>query len=132
MREHIRQMLSGPGTLRFIVQPTLAVLVGVWHGRRDARVQRAPFLAGLIRSRGRRVAWLLQTLQSIALPLTLALVASVVFQYVIRSHVRPSYALLYAATFVAVPYLLTRSLTNRVVRATRRPRLPRGPAQPVT
>src|SRR5207247_9284690 len=40
--------LSGPGRLRFIVQSTVAVLLGLRDGKRDSRTRHPPFLLGLI------------------------------------------------------------------------------------
>src|SRR5258708_31444400 len=39
--------LSGPGRLRFIVQPTVAVLLGLRDGKRDSRTAHPPFLLWL-------------------------------------------------------------------------------------
>jgi hypothetical protein len=95
MREHITEMLRGPGTLRFFVQPAIAILLGLLHGIRDRRGPPRPLL------------------RAIAVPLCVAFIASVVFQYVIRTHVHFAYAVLYALLFVAIPYLLARELARR-------------------
>src|SRR6516162_8142697 len=46
--------LSGPGRLRFIFQPTVAVLLGVRDGVRDARMGLAPFLSALTHQKANR------------------------------------------------------------------------------
>jgi hypothetical protein len=38
--------LSGPGRLRFILQPTVAIVLGIRHGVLDARAQRTFFSMG--------------------------------------------------------------------------------------
>jgi hypothetical protein len=102
MREYMRQMLAGPGAMRFIVQPAIAIALGVWHGLRDAGTKH--------RSAG---------LRAIAVPLVIALTASVVFQYLVRARVRLIIAFLYAALFVAAPYFASRALTRLAARRSR-------------
>jgi hypothetical protein len=112
MNEYIHQMLAGPGALRFVIQPTIAIVLGVWHGASS-------------RERG-------GGLRAIALPLSIALAASVVFQYLVQARVRPILALLYAAIFVALPYFAARVLASRVATARRRRRSPTGRLRPAT
>ena len=119
MRQHIIDMVGGRGTLRFFIQPALAVLLGVLHGVRDHRRGRAPYLIDLVHARGRRFAKLGITLREILVPLCLAVIFSDVFQYLNRSRISFGYGLLYAVLFVAIPYLITRALANRVAGASR-------------
>jgi hypothetical protein len=46
--EDLWARLLGPGRLRFLVQPTAAILLGVRDGKRDSRVGRPAFLSGLV------------------------------------------------------------------------------------
>jgi hypothetical protein len=114
MRQHITAMAGGPGTLRFFVQPAIAILLGILHGIRDHRHGRPPYLIGLVRAgdgRGRR---LLEGLREIVVPLCLAVLGAYVFEYVIRHRIYLFYGLLYAVLFVAIPYFVTRALSNRL------------------
>ena len=52
--EDLWARLSGPGRLRFILQPTAAVLLRVRDGKRDSRLRRLLFLSGLVFRRIRR------------------------------------------------------------------------------
>ena len=121
MRQYLAEMVGGPGTLRFILQPALAVALGILHGVRDRRAGRRPYLIGLVTARGERWQRLGAALRDILVPLCIAVLASLVFQYVIQSRVRVLYAVIYAALFVAIPYLVTRALANRVAGAWRPP-----------
>jgi hypothetical protein len=114
VRQHVIEMVGGPGTLRFFVQPAIAIVLGVIHGIRDRRQGRPPYLIGLIRARGARGRHLLDGLRAIALPLCLALLGAYVFEYVIRGRIYIFYGCLYALVFVAVPYCVLRALANRV------------------
>jgi hypothetical protein len=98
MNEYLQQMLHGPGSMRFILQPIVAVIIGLLHGMRGRR-------AGL---------------RGIWLPLTVALSASLIFQALIRSEVHLVNAILYALIFVALPYFLAREVTARAHDHTRR------------
>ena len=117
MRQHIIAMVGGRGTLRFFIQPALAVVLGIIHGLRDHRRGRAPYLIALVRARGRRCAHLGKALRQILVPLGLAVGLSYVFQYVNRSRISFAYGLLFAVLFVALPYFIARALANRVARA---------------
>ena len=114
MRQHIVEMLGGPGTMRFALQPIAAAIVGWLLGMRDQRLGHPPVLMSIIHARGRRLHRLGEALRAIAIPLAVALLASVAFQYIIRSRVRLAYAVLYALLFVAAPYFVARGLANRL------------------
>jgi hypothetical protein len=108
-------MVGGPGTLRFFVQPAIAIVLGILHGIRDRRQGRRPYLIGLVHAHGARGRHLLEGIREIAVPLGLALLGSYVFGYVIRGRIYILYGFVYALLFVAVPYFVTRALANRVV-----------------
>ena len=52
--EYLQHAVSGKGALRFILQPTMAILLGVRAGRRDARTGATPYLWLLIFGGGDR------------------------------------------------------------------------------
>jgi hypothetical protein len=106
-------MAGGPGTLRFFIQPAIAILLGILHGIRDRRQGRPPYLIGLVRAGGRRGRHLLEGLRAIVVPLCLAVLGAYIFEYVIRQRIYVFYGLLYAVLFVAIPYFVTRALANR-------------------
>jgi hypothetical protein len=114
VKQHIVEMVGGPGTLRFIVQPTIAVVLGILHGLGDHRAGRPPYLIGLLHGRGSRVSHIVEGLRAIVVPLGLAVLGAYVFQFVIRGHIYFLYGLEYAVLFVAIPYFVTRALANRL------------------
>jgi hypothetical protein len=122
MRQLIVDMVGGKGTLRFFIQPALAVVFGVIHGIRDHRRGREPYVLALVHARGHRFADLGKGLREILVPLGIAAILSYVFQYVNRSRISLLYGLIYAALFVALPYFITRALTNRIAGASGRQR----------
>ena len=112
-------MLAGPGAFRVLVQPAIAIALGIRHGLRDYRAGRPPYLLELYQARADRKRRMREGFRDVVLPFGIAFLASMVFQYIVRSRVRLDYALAFAVVFVAVPYFVTRALTNRLARRSR-------------
>jgi hypothetical protein len=111
-------MLSGPGHLRFIIQPIVAILLGLKAARLDVKAGRAPFILSLFRSANRRqIAE--QALKQIAVPLAVATSLDAVLQYVIFGRVKVLSAFIIGAVLIAFPYALSRALGNRALRRLR-------------
>jgi hypothetical protein len=122
VREHIAQMVGGPGWFRFFLQPTVAVILGAMHGLADRRAGRPVYFAALIRHRKGRAERLRQGARAVVVPFVVALIAAFTFQYIVRGRIFLGYGLLYAIGFVLVPYLIARGLAHRLARA----RTPKG------
>jgi hypothetical protein len=118
MRSILQQfhaMLSGPGHLRFIIQPALAILLGLRDGRIDSHAGLRPLDAELRALHGaERWGSVRKTLRRILVPLCLAIGLSLVFQYVIQGRSRLLPALSFAVFLVALPYFISRSIANRI------------------
>ena len=114
MKEHIIAMIHGPGTFRAFLQPSIAVVLGILHGLRDRRAGRRPYLAALFGRGGDHLRHLADGVRAMLVPLCIAVLASLIAQQIVRSHLYFGYALIYAAIFVALPYFLARSVTNRL------------------
>jgi hypothetical protein len=107
--------LDGPGQLRLIIQPLIAIVLGVRDGRLDALAGLAPYGARVLAS-DRRVGVLGHGLRAIAVPVTVAVAIDAIVQYLVRGSVGPVEALIVGIILVAIPYAIARSLANRVVR----------------
>jgi hypothetical protein len=116
VRQHIAEMVGGPGYFRFFVQPTIAILLGVRQGIRDRRIGHPVYLMGLIRVPASRRHRLREDVRALAVPLVVALVAAYASQYIIRSRIYIGYGLLYATLFVVLPYLAARGIAHRLAR----------------
>ena len=121
-----QEALSGPGRLRFLIQPLIAVLLGIRDGRLDAAAGRAPYLIGLLRDAVSRRTRLLEGLRAAAIPLAIAIVLDGVLQVLATKSVRPGVAIVMGGLLVALPYMVARALGNRAAtvwkhRATRPP-----------
>lgn len=114
--EGIARELAGPGRFRLLVQPLMALALGVRLGIADAKEGKPPFLFRLLKTSQRPWALLRGSLWDVAVPLTLAVGLDAVLQYLALGFVRPIAALTVAALLVWIPFALSRAITNRVWR----------------
>jgi hypothetical protein len=108
--------LSGPGRLRFILQPVMAILLGARDGVKDSRAGSAPFLWGLVFHGGRRAELLHSAFASVRNMLAIAILLEIVSQFLIFREIHPGAALVLGPVLIGGPYALTRALTNRFAR----------------
>ncbi len=111
--------LHGPGRLRFIFQPTAAIVLGARDGVKDARAGEPPFLWGLVFHSADRPGLLRSALVSVRDLVAVAILLDVASQFLIFRMVNPFAALLLGPVLIGLPYACSRALTNRIVR--RRP-----------
>ena len=108
--------LSGPGRLRFLFQPTVAIILGARDGWKDARSGSAPFLWALVCSGDRRFTLLRSAFTSVQDLVLLAILLDIVFQFLIFHNVHPGAALLLGPILITTPYALSRAFSNRIAR----------------
>ena len=126
MPDTLDAMLHGPGRARFILQPLIAVILGVKDGRFDVVAGRPAYLAALAFSKDVRREEVTTAVRTIGKPLAVAVALDAVLQYVIFDAVHLWQALAVGATLVALPYLAARALTDRILRRRSR-RVRKGP-----
>lgn len=105
--------LSGPGKLRFILQPTIAIILGARDGTKDASAGMPSILWGLVFHREHRKELLHSTITSIRNLLAIAILLDLISQFLIFGDIRPGAALVVGPVLIAVPYALSRTLANR-------------------
>jgi hypothetical protein len=110
--EELPQRFTGPGRLRFILQPMFAILLGVRGGLADSRAGARPFLLGLLLDTGRRRELLQNGAAAIGTLLAMGIILDVVFQLVLYREVHPGAALLIGPILICFPYALSRALTT--------------------
>jgi hypothetical protein len=108
--------LSGPGRMRFIMQPTVAIVLGARDGTKDARAGLPPFIRALVFHGGHRTGMLRDMFASLRNLVAIAILLDVVSQFLIFREVHPGAALLLGPVLIAFPYALSRALTNRIAR----------------
>lgn len=114
--DELPRRFTGPGRFRFIMQPTLAVLLGVRGGLADARAGNPPYLFGLLFAAGRRGELLRSGAAAIRNLLAAGIILDLVFQLVLYHSMHPGAALVVGPILICTPYALSRALTTRVAR----------------
>ena len=112
--QHICARLSGPGRLRFIIQPTVAILLGIRSGAKDGSAGFPPFLWALVFHGKHRRELLRSTVISIRNLVAIAILLDLISQFLIFHEIRPGAALVVGPVLIGVPYALSRALSNRV------------------
>lgn len=107
---------DGPLTLRLLLQPTVATVLAVRAGLKDAREGRPPYLWTIFTDRESRRSLLREGWKDVGKVFTLALVLDVVYSLIVYRWIYPTQSLLVAATLALVPYLLFRGPVNRLFR----------------
>ncbi len=107
---------AGSLNLRFILQPTIATLLAVRAGMRDAKGNRPAFLWAAVTNRGYRWQLLHSGWKDMATPFLVAVALDAIYQLITHKFIYPL-ELLFTATLLAlVPYAILRGPVNRVAR----------------
>ena len=107
--------LKGPGRFRFVLQPTVAIILGIRAGVADARAGRRPYILGLLVDHGQRLALLKEALAQLSTLTAIAILLDAVSQFLILHEVFPGAAVVVGPVLIAVPYACSRALSNRWV-----------------
>jgi hypothetical protein len=114
--EDLPQRFSGPGRLRFILQPLVAILLGVRGGLADARSGQSPYIFALLFHTQKRKELLRSGMTAIGHVLALGILLDAVAQLLIYKVIHPGAALLIGPLLVGMPYAMSRALTGRLAR----------------
>jgi hypothetical protein len=109
-------LLRGSGQLRFFIQPIVALLLGIRDGRLDARLGTPPYFLELLVSTGRRIAIFRRGWKAITIPFVVAFTVDALLQVFMLGVLRPLSAVFAGLVLIALPYLVSRGLTNRLMR----------------
>ena len=114
--EELPQRLLGPGRMRFLLQPVVAIVLGCRSGLGDARAGRPAYLRRLFSRRAERGALLRSGLVDLRDLVALAIVLDAVSQWLIYKQVHPGAALVVGPVLISVPYALARALSRWLAR----------------
>jgi hypothetical protein len=117
--EGIVDVASGRGQLRLILQPSIAVILGIRLGIADAKEGKDPFLLRLFRTSDRAQLGK-DAAMDVIIPFSFAIVLDGVLQYLALGYVRPFAAVVMGIVLIWVPFAVSRALTNRAYRRTQR------------
>jgi len=113
--EGIIARLAGPMSLRLVIQPLMASLLGARDGIVDAKAGEPPFIFGLITDCDDRKAKLGSLFKSLSKAIIIAVVLEVMAQYLLFGQVHAIGVILYVFVFMIVPYSLVRAAANVIV-----------------
>jgi len=114
--QELPRRFTGPGRLRFILQPSLAILIGLRGGLADARAGRPPYLYGLLLGGGNRRELVRSGWAAVRDLVAMGIVLDAVAQLLIYRQVHPGAALVIGPVLIGFPYAVARALSNRVAR----------------
>ncbi len=112
--------VTGPLTLRLILQPAMALIFAFRDGRKDAREGLPPHFYGFFIDPANRRERMREGLKAMGRVLVMAVVMDVIYQLIVFRWVYPVEVLLVAFILAILPYLLLRGPFNRLVRLWRR------------
>src|SRR5262245_38368418 len=101
--EDIPKRLTGPGRFRFVLQPLIAVILGIRSGLADARMGRPPYLWALLFRPELRRELLKNSLSTIANLVLMGVLMDSIFQWLILGHSYPGAALVVGPVLIAAP-----------------------------
>jgi hypothetical protein len=114
--EGLGARMAGPGKGRFVLQPLVAMALGIRDGIADAKQGKPPYFIRVLFTSERKLYVLKSSLKSIATPLTLGIALDMILQWVIFQAVFLLPAVIAGTILVALPYSVARGLSNRVAR----------------
>ena len=112
--DELPRRFTGPGRFRFILQPMIAIALGIRGGLADARAGNPPYLFALLFHAGRRRELLRSGVAAIRNLVAMGIIMDVVFQLVLYDSVHPGAALLIGPILICLPYACSRALTTRL------------------
>ena len=107
--------LNGPGRFRFVLQPAVAIFLGIRAGIADGRAGRLPYIFSLLSDGKRRRELLKEGFAQVAALVAMAILLDAISQWLILRAIYPGPALVVGPVLIAFPYSLSRALANRYV-----------------
>ena len=108
--------IGGPMTFRIILQPTMAALLAVRAGIKDAREGRPPYFWAILTDTSQRANLLRQGWGAVGRVFILAVIMDVIYQLIVLRWIHPLELLIVAIVLAVVPYLVIRGPVNRLAR----------------
>ena len=127
--EHFLARSAGPINLRFVIQPTVAIVIAIRAGLKDAKTNRPAYLWGTLVNATERTALLHEGWKDIRLPFLIASALDAIYQIIVHRWIYPI-ELLFTATILALlPYALLRGPVTRIAKLILRKKDTSGPEE---
>ena len=114
--ENLLDRPSGPLALRFLLQPTIAALLAIRDGVKDAREGRSPYFWTVLSKPDERRERLREGFAATGKIIVVALVLDAVYQFIELHTFYPGEAFVIAILLAFVSYLIVRGPAARVAR----------------
>lgn len=118
--ENLAGRLGGPMSFRFVLQPLMAIILGVVDAIRDARAGKPAFLWTVLFRRTHRKELLQNAWQHVGRIFILALILDGLYQVFLLHAFYPLELLTVAFSLALIPYILVRGPLNRVLQSFRK------------
>ncbi len=113
---NITQRPDGPLALRFYLQPTIAAILAIRDGLKDARGERTPYFWAIVFRPEQRSERLRDGLKAVAKVMIIAVILDAVYQWKVLGTFYPGEAVIVAFLLAYIPYLLIRGPAARIAR----------------
>ena len=114
--ENLSARISGPMSLRLVLQPTMATIFAIRAGLKDARAGRPAFLWSMLTNAESRASLVMDGWKDVGKVFFIAMALDVVYQLVVERFVYPLEVVIVAIILAILPYLIVRGLATRVAR----------------
>jgi hypothetical protein len=111
---------AGPMALRLLLQPTIAAILAIRSGLRDAAAGRAPFGWRVLTDPAHRAELIRDGWKGVGTVFLLAIGLDLAYQVIAGGAVVPRQSVILALLIALLPYLILRGLTTRIAHAVRR------------
>ena len=108
---------SGPFNFRLIIQPTVAVIIAIRSGLKDARENRPAFFWAALSKKHLRPELLHGGWKDIGKVFLIAIVLDSIYQLIVHRGVYVLELLITATVLAIIPYVLVRGPVNRIARS---------------
>lgn len=106
--------ITGPLGFRFIIQPLVAILLGILDGYKDKKSGSPPYVMAFITYPEKRLPLLRSAVVSAIKPIIIGIITDAIAQYLIFKTIHPMQAVFVGTVIIAIPYVITRGLVNRI------------------
>ena len=115
--ENLVGRVSGPLTLRLIIQPTVATILAIRAGLQDSRQGRTPYFWDILLNPAGRRDLLRQGWKDVGKLFIMAVLLDMVYQLIVVRWVYPLETLIVAIVLAILPYVLFRGLASRLAQS---------------
>jgi len=112
---HLADRLHGPMSMRFFLQPVVAIALGIKDGIKDAKAGTPPFIYDLVFKPQNRQRQLKSALKTLLKPIIIAIVLDAIVQFMMFRFVWPGAAIIVGVFIMGLPYALARGISNRIM-----------------